>query len=189
MKKYAKAAAATTLIASLIVLPSSVSASDKQAPAAEGEVQANLVTEGNDTAGQNVARQIFWTPSPAGCKGSANHAHASHQFQGEIGYQATVICRYDVEKISIEVWGDRRHGWGDFSVWRQHTDRHKKLSSHEDSEFRVSQHKTGDWGSHHYRTRAKVYTVENGVKYEANLHGWAIEIRCGSHPSGYKCWD
>lgn len=133
----------------------------------------------------------FWRePSPAGCAGVVNHAHASHYHPGKIGYQATVACNRAVDKIYIEVWGDRKHKWGYISFWRQHTDGHSNDSVYNRTGHRWSQHKRGDSGSHHYRTRAYVYSLENGVEYSRDITGSAIRIRCGwDRLYGYNCWD
>jgi len=185
--KCVKAAGVVALFAAVLAIPSNVGAQDTDPGIPENGVQVIMTLDLDDST--KSTKSVTRSVSPARCRSMANHAHASHTYQGEIGYQATVICLATVDKISIEVWGDRKYGWGSFSVWRQHTDQHKKKSKYGVWSYQLSQHKVGDRGTHHYRTRAKTYSLEDGRKYSANTGGSSIRIRCGSHPSGYKCWD
>ncbi len=192
--KFAKAVCVVALVA-VLATPPAVSAEDPTAGVGEsssGQSDGVLQQEpaGSQSKKSASAGAATRSTSPAGCAGAVNHAHASHYHPGKIGYQATVGCRHAVDKIYIEVWGDRKHVWGIFSYWRQHTDGHDDDSVKNRTGHRWSQHKRGDSGSHHYRTRAYVYSIENGKKYWRDMEGAAIRISCGwDRLYGYDCSD
>lgn len=88
--KYAKLAGVIFLIAAILAVPSGVRAEDTTPRIPENGESVDMTLDlGSNTASTT---SLMSTLSPAGCQSSANDAHASHYYQGEIGYQATVIC-------------------------------------------------------------------------------------------------